>query len=448
MKYANPIFMPQLGQTVEESTLVRWLKKEGDNVKIGDILFELETDKAVLESESFHNGTLLKIEVNENEQVPVKTVVGFVGDKGDKLPDITDNISSNIKGDKKKVNPVSKNNTNITNNIEDTNVIKLPQKYAEPEIISGYDNNFISPRARILCENKCVDYTKIKLPANSDRILEIDVVNYMRENEYSNISITPAAKNIVKSSKLDLIELSNYYRRKRIYVKDIHNYIESLPKPLSNNKQIISKRLTSSVQEIPHFNLTVIVDMTDIINIKDQYNYNKKVYSINSFIMKSAVLSLVKYPVINSATPDGENIQVNSRVNLGIAVAVKDDLFVPVIFDAHLKSLLQLNYEAKELIVKANNVQLTPNELNGSTFTISNLGMKHVEEFNAIINPGNGAILAVSSIIKKPVVHNNEIKIRDIMKATLSADHRIMDGAIVADYMNDFKSNLENNSIW
>ena len=114
MKYANPIFMPQLGQTVEESTLVRWLKKEGDNVKIGDILFELETDKAVLESESFHNGTLLKIEVNENEQVPVKTVVGFVGDKGDKLPDITDNISSNIKGDKKKVNPVSKNNTNKT----------------------------------------------------------------------------------------------------------------------------------------------------------------------------------------------------------------------------------------------------------------------------------------------------------------------------------------------
>ena len=114
MKYANPIFMPQLGQTVEESTLVRWLKKEGDNVKIGDILFELETDKAVLESESFHNGTLLKIVVNENEQVPVKTVVGFVGDKGDKLPDITDNISSNIKGDKKKVNPVSKNNTNIT----------------------------------------------------------------------------------------------------------------------------------------------------------------------------------------------------------------------------------------------------------------------------------------------------------------------------------------------
>ena len=188
--------------------------------------------------------------------------------------------------------------------------------------------------------------------------------------------------------------------------------------------------------------------MTDIINIKDQYNYNKKVYSINSFIMKSAVLSLVKYPVINSATPDGKNIQVNSRINLGIAVAVKDDLFVPVIFDAHLKSLLQLNYEAKELIVKANNVQLTPNELNGSTFTISNLGMKHVEEFNAIINPGNGAILAVSSIIKKPVVHNNEIKIRDIMKATLSADHRIMDGAIVADYMNDFKNNLENNSIW
>ena len=446
MKYANPIFMPQLGQTVEESTLVRWIKKVGDNVNIGDILFELETDKAVLESESFHNGVLLKIVVNENEQVPVKSVVGYVGEKGDKIPDITENLSKNNKTDIKNINPVKKSNT--SNYIEEDTDIKKPQIYADTEILSGNENHFISPRARILCLNNCIDYTKIQLPGNSDRILEIDVINYMRENKYYSISITPTAKNLVKRSKIDLIELYNHFRCKRLYLKDVQNYMESLPKPLSNNKQIISKRLTYSTQEIPHFNLTVTVDMTDIIKTKDQYNHSKKIYSINSFIMKSAVMSLGKFPIINSTTPDGINIQNNSRINLGIAVAVNNELFVPVIFDAHLKSLLHLNNEAKVLIEKANNVELTPNELNGSTFTISNLGMKNVEEFNAIINPGNGAILAVSSVIKKPVFYNGDINIRDTMKATISADHRIMDGAIVADFMNDFKSNLENNSIW
>ena len=439
MKYANPIFMPQLGQTVEDSTLVRWLKKEGDNVKIGDILFELETDKAILESESFHNGILLKITVNENEQVPVKSVVGYVGDKDDKIPEIAENILSNSKANKIDIS--------VDNKIEEINKIQHPQIYADPEILP-LKNNFISPRAKILCKNKCIDYTKIKGTGKRDRIIEEDVVNYMSENEYNLISITPTAKILVNTSEIDLIELSNYYRRKRLYLSDVQNYIKSLPKPLSNNRQIISKRLTTSAREIPHFNLTVSVDMTDINEIKDQYNHRKKIYSINSFIMKSVVFSLSKYALINSTTLDGKNIKINSRVNLGIAVAVNNDLFVPVIFDAHLKSLLHLNKEANDLIAKASNGQLSPNELNGSTFTISNLGMKHVEEFNAIINPGNGAILAVSSVIKKPVVFNNKIIIRDTMKATLSADHRVMDGAIVADFMNDFRSNLENKSIW
>ena len=447
MKYANPIFMPQLGQTVEDSTLVRWLKEEGDNVKIGDILFELETDKAILESESFHNGILLKITVKENEQVPVKSVVGYVGDKGDKIPEIAENILSNSKANKIDINVANKIDISIDNKIEEINKIQHPQIYADPEILP-LKNNFISPRAKILCKNKCIDYTKIKGTGKRDRIIEKDVVNYMSENEYNLISITPTAKILVNTSEIDLIELSNIYRRKRLYLSDVQNYIKSLPKPLSNNRQIISKRLTTSAQEIPHFNLTVSIDMTDINGIKDQYNHRKKIYSINSFIMKSVVFSLSKYALINSTTLDGKNIQINSRVNLGIAVAVNNDLFVPVIFDAHLKSLLHLNKEANDLIAKASNGQLSPNELNGSTFTISNLGMKHVEEFNAIINPGNGAILAVSSVIKKPVVFKNKIIIRDTMKATLSADHRVMDGAIVADFMNDFRSNLENKSIW
>ena len=447
MKLARPIFMPQLGQTVEVATLVRWIKKEGENIKKGDILFELETDKAILESESFQDGILLKIFVAENESVPVKSVVGYVGDKDDKIPEIAENILTNSKVNKIDINVANKIDISVDNKIEEINKIQHPQIYADPEILP-LKINFISPRAKILCKNKCIDYTKIKGTVKRDRIIEQDVVNYMSENEYNLISITPTAKILVNTSEIDLIELSNYYRRKRLYLSDVQNYIKSLPKPLSNNRQIISKRLTTSAREIPHFNLTVSVDMTDINEIKDQYNHRKKIYSINSFIMKSVVFSLSKYALINSTTLDGKNIKINSRVNLGIAVAVNNDLFVPVIFDAHLKSLLHLNKEANDLIAKASNGQLSPNELNGSTFTISNLGMKHVEEFNAIINPGNGAILAVSSVIKKPVVFKNKIIIRDTMKATLSADHRVMDGAIVADFMNDFRSNLENKSIW
>lgn len=164
--------------------------------------------------------------------------------------------------------------------------------------------------------------------------------------------------------------------------------------------------------------------------------------------MKAAILSLNKYTIINSMTPDGENIQYNTNINLGIAVEVNNSLMVPVIFNANYKSILQIHNEVKELINKANNNKLSPTDLNDSTFTISNLGMNSVDDFNAIINPGNGAILAVSSIIKKPVIYNNNIEIRDMMKATLSADHRVMDGFIVAEFMNFFKNSLENTSIW
>jgi len=454
MKYAIPILMPQLGQTVEEATLVRWVKKQGENIKQGDILFELETDKAILESESFQDGILLKIIVNENELVPVKSVVGYVGEKGDKIPLIRINNNINNKNTEI-IQAYNKENTinyNIDNNIDiivnnnERNNHKIQKN--EEFIFNEITKVFISPRAKYLCKIKCIEFLKIKGTGPGNRIIEKDVVNYMIKYNYHLIKITPSAKNLVINKKIDLIKLSNYYRKKRIYLNDVYKYIQSLPQPMTNNRKILSKRLTNSFKEIPHFNLTVSVDMTEIVEIKKRYNYKKKIYTLNSFIMKAAILSLNKYTIINSMTPDGENIEYKTNINLGIAVEVNNSLMVPVIFNANYKSILQIHNEVKELINKANNNKLSPTDLNDSTFTISNLGMNSVDEFNAIINPGNGAILAVSSIIKKPVIYNNNIEIRDMMKATLSADHRVMDGFIVAEFMNFFKNSLENTSIW
>ena len=216
---------------------------------------------------------------------------------------------------------------------------------------------------------------------------------------------------------------------------------------MSKMRQIIAQRLTQSVVTAPHFFVTVEVDMTDLVKFRAQLKEKGAPYTVTDFISQAVVLTLKEFPAVNSST-DGKTTRWNSRVHLGVAVSLEQGLVVPVIRNADELAMTELNARAKELAEKARNGKLAPDEMSGSTFTISNMGMLDVENFTAIINPGESAILAVSSTLKKAVVRDNKVVARSIMKMTLSADHRIIDGAMAARFVNAVKQKLENIELW
>jgi pyruvate dehydrogenase E2 component (dihydrolipoamide acetyltransferase) len=216
---------------------------------------------------------------------------------------------------------------------------------------------------------------------------------------------------------------------------------------MSRMRQVIAARLTESFTTTPHFFVTVAVDMTELVNFRSELKAQGASYTVTDFIAKAVALSLVEFPIVNSTT-DGQNVRWHSKVHLGLAVNLEQGLVVPVIRDADELSLAEVHDRATELVAKARAGKLTPDEMSGSTFTISNMGMLDIENFTAIINPGESAILAVSSTLKQPVVKDGQIVVRDIMKMTLSSDHRIIDGATAARFANAIKQKLEEMSLW
>jgi pyruvate dehydrogenase E2 component (dihydrolipoamide acetyltransferase) len=233
----------------------------------------------------------------------------------------------------------------------------------------------------------------------------------------------------------------------RIVTSDIERAMEERPKAMSKMRQIIAERLTRSATTIPHFYVTVAVDMTDLLALRKQLKAAGKTYTVTDFILEAVILTLGEKPAFNSST-DGKSTRWNSSVNLGMAVSLEQGLVVPVIREAARLTLAELHEASQALAVKAREGKLRPDEMSGSTFTISNMGMLNVENFTAIINPGESAILAVSSTLPTPVVRDGKIVARDIMKITLSSDHRIIDGAQAAGFANAIKSKLEDMELW
>ena len=233
----------------------------------------------------------------------------------------------------------------------------------------------------------------------------------------------------------------------RITVASIERAIAEKPQPMSRMRQAIAARLTESFATTPHFYVTVAVDMTELVNFRSELKAQGASYTLTDFILKAVALSLVEFPIVNSST-DGKNVRWHSKVNPGLAVNLEQGLVVPVIRDADRLSLAELHDCATALVAKGRAGKLTPDEMGGSTFTISNMGMLDIENFTAIINPGESAILAVSSTLKQPVVKDDQIVVRDIMKMTLSSDHRIIDGATAARFANAIKQKLEDISLW
>lgn len=439
--------MPKFGQMTEESAIVEWLKKEGDKVDKGDILFTVETDKSVMEVESFEAGTLIKIVVPPKVNVPVQSTVGFLGNPGEPTPTVTVPAPA-----PKKVEAAPAAAPTISAPKPAATSTAAPIAVAAPvapiaQIPSAPKLFRISPRAAALAKDCVIDATRIKGSGPEGRIVEKDVRAYLQQHGYEKLKISPAAKQKAAQEKLDILSITGTGDGGRIGMADIDRALAERPRTMSKMRQIIAQRLTQSVVTAPHFYVTVEVDMTDLVKFRAELKAKGAPFTVTDFISEAVVLTLKEFPDVNSST-DGKTIRWNSKVHLGIAVSLEQGLVVPVIRNADDLTLGELNQRTKELAEKARTGKLAPDEMTGSTFTISNMGMLDVENFTAIINTGEAAILAVSSTVKKAVVRDDKIVVRSMMKITLSSDHRIVDGAMAAKFANAMKQKLEDIELW
>ncbi len=434
---ATPIIMPKFGQMTEESTIVEWFKKEGDSVAKGDMLFSVETDKSVMEVESFEQGTLIKIAVKTGVSVPVQSIVGFLGQPGEAVPDIPAAAPPAAAQPKPQTAAVIRPSAPPA-----PPVTVAPAPVAPPA--PAPDLFRISPRAAALARASVIDPRPVKGTGPDGRIIEKDVKAYLASQGYDRLTISPAAKALAAKEGLDLLAIR---AEGRITIADVERAVAEKPVAMSKMRQVIAARLTQSVNTAPHFYVTVEVDMTDLVAYRTTLKAGGAGYTVTDFIAQAAIDCLKDFPAVNSST-DGKSTRWSSRVNLGLAVSIEEGLVVPVVFDADALSMAELSTRSKELFAKARAGKLAPDEMSGSTFTISNMGMLDVENFTAIINPGESAILAVSSVIDKPVARNGAVVIRSMMKMTLSSDHRLIDGAMAARFANAIKKKLEDTETW
>lgn len=447
----TPITMPKFGQMTEESTIVEWRKKEGDKVAKGDVLFTVETDKSVMDVEAFTEGILLKIVVPAGVSVPVQTVVGYIGQPGEPVPVAAAPKLSETRAAHTPTKPIpfqvapkeerERQHLQLAAPLQPVQVTQSEAAQIESPLFR------ISPRARALAEECAIDPAKIKGSGPLGRVIEKDVRAYLDAHGYDKLRITPAALELARREKVDVLGLRGTGDAGRITVADVQRALAERPKPMSKMRQVIAQRLTQSFTTQPHFYVTVAVDMTDLITYRNRLKESGAPFTITDFIAQAVVLALQEFPAVNSST-DGKNVRWHSHVNLGIAVSVEGGLVVPVIHEAEQMTMLELCTRAKQLIEKARAGKLTPDEMSGGTFTITNMGMLNVESFHAIINTGEAAILAVASTIKQPVVREDQIVIRSMMKLTLSADHRLIDGALAANFINAVKAKLEDIELW
>ena len=417
---AEIIRMPKMSDTMEEGVIASWLKKVGDEIKSGDILAEVETDKATMELESYDDGTLLHIGVKDGDSVPVDGVIAIIGEKGEDVNEILKDVDSDsseveeIKEIKEESTPIEK-----VEEIKDDNkeiVITEPTK-----IVSELKDERVkaSPLAKKLANEKGIDISNISGSGDGGRIIRKDIENYKDVSTSSNEPV------------------------KEITLPKIHSEESFEELPVTQMRKTISKRLAESKFSAPHFYLTMEVDMENCIEGRKKINESSDIkISFNDIILKACSVALRKHPMVNSSFLT-DKIRINHHVHIGVAVAVDEGLLVPVVRFADNKSLSHISAEVKSLAKRAKEKQLQPSDWEGNTFTISNLGMFGISEFTAIINPNDSCILAVGGIKNTPVVKKGEVVPGNIMKLTLSCDHRLVDGATGAAFLQTLKELIE-----
>ncbi|WP_282136687.1 pyruvate dehydrogenase complex dihydrolipoamide acetyltransferase [Seonamhaeicola maritimus] len=403
------VTMPRLSDTMEEGTVALWIKKVGDAVEEGDILAEIETDKATMEFESFQSGTLLHIGLQEGESAKVDELLAIIGPAGTDVSAVAANfkVVASVEAPKAEAPKVE------TPKAEAPKV--EPKKEAKPKKPVKGERVFVSPLAKKMAEERGINLSHITGTGENGRIVKFDIENFVPGSGAGTVG------KFVPTGQEDFEDIPNSQMRKAI-----------------------ARSLTKSKFSAPHYYLAVEFDMDNAITFRKQFNSipDTKI-SFNDMVVKACALALKEHPQVNSQWFD-DKMRLNNHVHIGVAVAVPDGLVVPVIRFTNEQSLPQIGAEVKELAGKARNKKLTPDEMSGSTFTVSNLGMFGIDYFTSIINQPNSAILSVGAIVQKPVVKEGQIVVGNTMKLTLACDHRTVDGATGAQFLQTLKGYIEN----
>lgn len=403
---AEVIRMPKMSDTMTEGVIVSWLKQVGDDIKPGDILAEVETDKATMELENYVKGTLLHIGIPAGGSVPVDALIAIVGQKGEDISALLNGASAPAAAPAK---------------AEETKVETAAPTAPAPALVANTSNDSrvkASPLAKKIADEKGIDLNSVSGSGDGGRIVKRDVETF-----------TPAAKTAGAPS---------------ITLPTVVGQESFEEVPVSQMRKVIARRLGESKHTAPHFYLTMSINMDKAIEArKAMLEFSPVKISVNDIIIKAVAGALRKNPAANSSWL-GDKIRYNHHINIGVAVAIEDGLIVPVVKFADSKSLSHISAEVKELADKAKNKKLQPSEFEGNTFTISNLGMFGIDEFTAIINPPDACILAVGAAKETVVVENGQMKVANVMKVTLSCDHRVVDGAVGSAFLKTLKELLEN----
>ncbi len=410
------VTMPRLSDTMTEGTVATWLKKVGDTVAEGDILAEIETDKATMEFESFNAGTLLYIGIQEGNTAPVDSLLAIIGPAGTDISGIADNFKAGGTS-----TPVATEETKAVPAEKAPSIVQ--------EAAADGQRILASPLAKKIASDKGIQLSQVKGSGENGRIVKSDIENF-----------TPSANNATSAAAQP--QEATKSAAPKVFVPAGEVFTEEIKN--SQMRKIIAKRLAESLFTAPHYNLSIEVTMDEAMKSRAVINSvpDTKV-SFNDMVIKACASALKKHPAINSQWRE-DAIIINHHVNIGVAVAVEDGLVVPVLRFTDAMSLSQIGSSVRDLAGRAKTKKLLPNEMEGSTFTVSNLGMFGITEFNSIINQPNSAILSVGAIVEKPVVKNGEIVVGNTMMLSLACDHRTIDGATGAQFLQTLKQYIEN----
>lgn len=403
---ATEIRMPQLGLTMEEGTIAKWLKREGDKVSVGDVLLEITTDKLSNEIESEVDGYLLKIVAQEGEDIPVKGLIAIIGEEGEKIDLAVDDKIEATKDELK------------------VELTGIASKEEDKSAVTETGRIKASPLAKKTAKDLKIDLRELTGTGPGGRIVQRDVLAAAEKKK-----LQPSIEETIPAPQ-------------PVTVTEVPG---DIVKPLSNMRKVIGKRMQANKQIAPHVTITTEVNVDKTIALRNKLNAKnlEAKFSYTDILIKMSATALRNYPVMNSSITEDSFI-IHDRVNIGVAVALDEGLIVPVIRDADRKGLKAISAETKELIAKARENTLSPDEMNGATFTISNLGNYDVDGFTPVINLPEAAILGVGRIVRKPIVNeNDEIVPASMMVLSLSFDHRVVDGATAAEFLKKLKGYLE-----
>ena len=413
------VLMPRLSDTMTEGVIASWQKNVGDTVKKGEVLAEIETDKATMELESYKNGKLLYQGAKVGEKIQVNDLLCIIGEDGF---DVAGTVAA-LKNPSAAAPAVA-----IKEEAKPAATVASPAPAAQPAVVNE-GRIFASPLAKKVAADKGIDLKYVQGSGDNGRIVKEDIDNFKPTAAPAAVAAPSAAETPVVTTKVPVA--SSY---------GVESFEEV---PVSQMRKVIARRLSESLFTAPHFYLTMSIDMDAAIAARTKINETaKSKISFNDLVLKATAVALKQHPKINSSWL-GDKIRTNYHVNIGVAVAVEDGLLVPVVRFADTKTLSQINAEVKDYAQKAKDKKLQPSDWEGSTFTISNLGMFGIDQFTAIINPPDACILAVGGISQEPVVKNGQVVPGNVMKVTLSCDHRVVDGATGAAFLQTLKSLLE-----